>query len=121
MLVTTITGHKTTCRALLVACLLLTGCVYQVDVQQGNKLEPQDVEAVEAGMTRNQIRYLLGTPVVDDLFRDDRWDYVYYHRPSKGRKIERRWLIVWFDGNIVREIEKDVPITKAPEDPYTKS
>ena len=111
------TGHKSTCRALFAACLLLllSGCVYQVDVQQGNKLEPQDVEAVEVGMTRNQVRYLLGTPVVDDLFSDDRWDYVYYHRPGRSKKIQRRWLIVWFDGNVVEKIDRDVPITTARE------
>ena len=95
--------------AALLLALLLSACVYEVDVQQGNKLEPQDVEEVKVGMTRNQVRYILGTPVVTDLFTDDRWDYVYFNRPGRARKAERRWLIVWFDGNIVREIQKDVP------------
>ncbi len=89
---------------------LLSACVYEVDVQQGNKLEPNDIEAIEVGMTRNQVRYLLGTPVVNDLFRDDRWDYIYYFRAGRSKTPERRWLIVWFDGNLVREIERDVPI-----------
>jgi outer membrane protein assembly factor BamE len=97
----------------IAALLCLTGaCVYELDVQQGNKLEPQDIESVKVGMTRNQVRYLLGTPVVNDLFRDDRWDYIYYHKPSRSKKAERRWLIVWFDGNVVREIERDVAITE---------
>ena len=43
----------------LLLVTLATACVYEVDVQQGNKLEPQDIEAVEVGMTRNQVRYLL--------------------------------------------------------------
>jgi outer membrane protein assembly factor BamE len=92
------------------ACLtgLLTACVYEVDVQQGNKLEPQDVERIEVGMTRNQVKFLLGTPVVDDIFRDDRWDYIYYYRPGRSNNPERRWLIVWFDGNIVRDVQRDV-------------
>ena len=89
---------------------LVSACVYEVDVQQGNKLEPNDVEAIEAGMTRNQVRYLLGTPVVNDLFRDDRWDYIYYFRSGRSKTPERRWLIVWFDDNIVREVERDVPV-----------
>jgi outer membrane protein assembly factor BamE (lipoprotein component of BamABCDE complex) len=46
--------------------------------------------------------------VVADVFRDDRWDYIYYFRPGKSRKPERRWLIVWFDGEIVTEIQRDV-------------
>jgi outer membrane protein assembly factor BamE len=89
---------------------LVSACVYEIDVQQGNKLEPNDIEAIEAGMTRNQVRYLLGTPVVNDLFRDDRWDYIYYFRSGRSKTPERRWLIVWFDGNIVREVERDVPV-----------
>jgi outer membrane protein assembly factor BamE len=89
---------------------LASACVYEVDVQQGNKLEPNDVEAIEAGMTRNQVRYLLGTPVVNDLFRDDRWDYIYYFRAGRSKTPERRWLIVWFDGNLVREVQRDVPV-----------
>lgn len=94
----------------LAACLLMlsTACVYEVDVQQGNKLEPQDIESVQVGMTRNQVRFLLGTPVVSDVFRSDRWDYVYYFRAGRSKKPERRWLIVWFDGNVVREIQTDV-------------
>jgi outer membrane protein assembly factor BamE len=96
--------------ALILACgsAFVPACVYEVDVQQGNKLEPKDVENVKVGMTRNQIRFLLGTPVVADVFRDDRWYYIYYFRAGKSRKPERRWLIVWFDGEIVSEIQRDV-------------
>ena len=99
----------------LILYLLLAGafaftpaCVYEVDVQQGNKLEPKDIESVKVGMTRNQVRFLLGTPVVADVFRDDRWDYIYYFRPGRSKKPERRWLIVWFDGDIVTQIQRDV-------------
>lgn len=94
---------------LLLLLCLTAGCVYELDVQQGNKLEPADVEKVEVGMTRNQVRFLLGTPVVPNLFRDDRWDYVYYFRPGRSSTPERRWLIVWFDDNVVREVQRDVP------------
>lgn len=96
----------------LITCLVALGsaCVYEVDVQQGNKLEAHDIESVKVGMTRNQVRFLLGTPVVTDVFHDDRWDYVYYFRAGRSNKPERRWLIVWFDGNVVREIDKDVEV-----------
>ena len=53
---------------------LVSGCVYRLDVQQGNLLDQEDIEAVKEGMTRNQVRYLLGTPVAVNPFRDDRWD-----------------------------------------------
>jgi outer membrane protein assembly factor BamE len=88
--------------------ITLSACVYEVDVQQGNKLEAKDVARIEVGMTRNQVRFLLGTPVISDLFHDDRWDYMYYFRAGRSNKPERRWIIVWFDGNIVREVQLDV-------------
>ena len=101
---------------LAVLVCLSSACVYEVDVQQGNKLEPQDVEAVKVGMTRNQVRYILGTPVVTDLFREERWDYIYYYRAGRSKEPECRWMIVWFDGNVVREVETDVPVSTGASD-----
>jgi outer membrane protein assembly factor BamE len=95
----------------LVGAMLLTlvsACVYRVDVQQGNLLEDNDVDAVQVGMTRSQVRFLLGTPVVEDTFHRDRWDYIYYFRQGRQRVVDRNWLIVYFDGDRVREIQKDV-------------
>ena len=99
-------------RFFAVACAvaLLSGCVYQVDVQQGNLLEPTDVEAVKPGMTRSQVRFLLGTPVVQSSFHTDRWDYIYYFRKGRAKRADRRWVIVWFDGDLVREVQRDVPV-----------
>lgn len=85
------------------------GCVYRVDVQQGNLLDDTDVEGVKPGMTRNQVRFLLGTPVVEDAFHKDRWDYVYYFRRGRSRREEKRWLIVTFADDKVTTIRKDVP------------
>lgn len=87
----------------------LTACVYRVDVQQGNLLDDTDVEAVKTGMTRSQVRFLLGTPVVEDAFHQDRWDYVYYFRRGRSRREEKRWLIVTFKEDKVEGIRKDVP------------
>lgn len=95
---------------ILLTLLFASACVYRVDVQQGNKLEEKNIEAIEIGMTRNQVRFLLGTPVAADPFHDDRWDYVYYFRQGRSKQPERRWLIVWFDGDTVREVQKDVPV-----------
>ena len=72
--------------ALVLTAGLLTGCVYRLDVQQGNLLDEADIQAITPGMTRSQVRYLLGTPVAVDPFRTDRWDYMYYLRPGKSRK-----------------------------------
>ena len=101
--------------ALLVLGLVMlaapvTGCVYRVDVQQGNLLEDRDIEAVQLGMTRSQVRFLLGTPAVTDSFHEDRWDYIYYFQQGRRREADRAWLIVYFKGDRVREIRRDVPV-----------
>jgi outer membrane protein assembly factor BamE len=99
-------------RLLLLAFITIAiqSCVYRVDVQQGNLLEDNDIEAVQIGMTRSQVRFLLGTPVVEDSFHHDRWDYIYYFRQGRRRNADRSWLIVYFDGDRVKEIDYDVPI-----------
>ena len=98
----------------LLACVLLalsTGaCIYRIDIQQGNLLEEDSVDQAAVGMTKSQILFLLGTPMVTDSFHEDRWDYTYYLRRGRSRDIDRRWLIVYFDGDIVSRIEKDVPL-----------
>jgi outer membrane protein assembly factor BamE len=95
--------------SLLLCLAVLNACVYRIDVQQGNLLEDNDIDAVQVGMTRSQVRFVLGTPVVEDAFHHDRWDYIYYYRQGRSRVADRRWLIVYFDGERVREILKDVP------------
>jgi outer membrane protein assembly factor BamE len=95
----------------LVLAVAGTACVYRVDVQQGNLLRAGDIEGVQPGMTRSQVRFLLGTPVVEDAFHNDRWDYVYYLRKGSSRKEEKRWLIVTFAGDKVKEIKRDVPFS----------
>jgi outer membrane protein assembly factor BamE len=87
-----------------------SACVYRIDIQQGNLLEESAIEQAEVGMTKNQILFLLGTPMVVDSFHANRWDYTYYLKRGRSRDIERRWLIVYFDGDLVSRIEKDVSL-----------
>ena len=99
------------CGALLVATLL-AGCVYRMDIQQGNLLDLEQVEQVEVGMTRSQVRFLLGTPMVIDSFDADRWDYIYSLRRGHEREVTRRHLVVWFDGDKVARIEEPIPLPR---------
>lgn len=89
--------------------LCVSACVYRIDIQQGNLLEDKDIEQVEVGMTRSQVQFLLGTPMVSDSFHRDRWDYAYYLRRGRQSDVERRWLIVYFDNERVARVERDVP------------
>jgi outer membrane protein assembly factor BamE len=96
--------------ALLVASLFLVACIYKIDVQQGNLLKDTDIERVQVGMTRSQVQFLLGTPMVADSFHRNRWDYAYYLKHGRTREVERRWLVVYFESERVTRIERDVEL-----------
>lgn len=102
---------------LLAAGIALAGCVYQIDIQQGNLLEQETIEQVEVGMTRSQVQFLLGTPTVSSTFHDDRWDYPYYFRQGRSRDIARRWFVVYFDGDRVERIVHEIVPTRDLEPP----
>ena len=96
--------------SLLGVALFTGGCVYRPNIQQGNLLEVEDVEKVETGMTRSQVRYLLGTPMLADPFNPQRWDYIYTFRRGRSSKIDRSHFVVHFDGDKVTKVEKlDLP------------
>jgi outer membrane protein assembly factor BamE len=91
--------------------LLLSACIYRIDIQQGNLLEQSDIEQVEVGMTRSQVQFLLGTPMVADSFHQDRWDYAYYLKRGRSRDVDRRWIVVYFDEDRVARIERDLNLS----------
>src|SRR5271170_7491301 len=78
---------------LITAATLLSGCVYRVNIQQGNYLEGRTVDQLQVGMTRSQVRYLLGTPMVPDAFDKERWDYLYYFKIGGLKRPEERHVI----------------------------
>lgn len=92
--------------ALLVATLGSAGCVYRPNIQQGNLLEAEDVDQVTVGMTRSQVRYVLGTPMVSDPFHPDRWDYVYSLKVGRTRKADTAHLVVHFADDKVTRVER---------------
>ena len=96
-----------TAPGLALILLAAAGCVYRIDIQQGNLLEEDVIEQVELGMTRSQVQFLLGTPMIADSFHQDRWDYTYYFRQGRSRDIDQRWLIVFFENDAVVRIDRD--------------
>jgi len=99
-------------RFLIIAIVLAnlavsSGCVYRQTVSQGNLIEQEDLDQVEVGMTRNQVRFLLGTPLIDDPFHEDRWDYVYFLKIRRTDATFKRWVTVIFEDGTVAEIQKD--------------
>ena len=79
---------------------------YRIDVQQGNALEQESVEKLKPGLTRSQVRFLLGTPLLVDPFHGNRWDYVYNFRKA-GKLTEERRLALFFEGDALARIEAE--------------
>ena len=106
---------------LLVALPLAGGCVYRMAVQQGNYLDARQVNQVQVGMTRAQVRFLLGTPMLPPGFDNDRWDYLYTLQLRTLKRPERQRLTVFFEGDKVARIENagaptTLPGTTTPAD-----
>lgn len=93
---------------LILALLLLSACAYRQDVHQGNLLDDEDIEQVEVGMTRSQVRFLLGSPMMDTPFHGDRWLYHYYLDSQREVRNRQRHLAIYFDDQgRVRDIRQD--------------
>jgi outer membrane protein assembly factor BamE len=102
---------------LLFIAALSSGClsVYLPELQQGNAVTQEMVEKLKLGMTRNQVRFVLGTPLVADTFHPDRWDYYFYLKKTGETRGEQRLLTVYFENDVLARVEGDVvPPTPQP-------
>ncbi len=91
----------------------ITGCgfigfpgVYRINVEQGNIIEQEKVDQLKIGMNRRQVRFILGTPLIEDSFNPDRWDYTHVIRNGRNLILEER-LTVFFDGDELSRLEGD--------------
>jgi outer membrane protein assembly factor BamE len=86
---------------------------YRMDIQQGNYVSQEMVSQLKIGMTKEQVRYVLGTPLVADIFHADRWDYVYYKDPRRGAREHRKIAVVFENGKLARVLGDVVPAGSA--------
>ena len=101
---------------LTLLALTLAGCSsnlnplrpYRMEIQQGNHLSQEKVAQLKRGMTKDQVRFLLGTPLLTDIFHADRWDYVYRRTPRNSNEVEERRLTVIFEDGVLARLEGDV-------------
>lgn len=99
----------------LSSCSLLDPLVYKIDIPQGNYLEQKDVDKLRIGMSQEQVKFILGSPVAQDMFRADVWHYVYHLKPGKGKVVHRE-LNVYFQEGKLTHLEGDLTV---PESFYT--
>ena len=106
--------------SLAMACLCACGFVgfpgvYRIDVEQGNIVTQEMVDQLQPGMTRRQVRFILGTPLIEDPFNRDRWDYPYVKRNGRTVLSESR-LAVFLDGDKLVKYEGDLQQQRAPSE-----
>lgn len=107
---------------LIVAAILLAGCAssgftvpkipgleaHRMEIQQGNYVTQEMIAKLQPGMTRDQVRFVLGTPLVADAFHADRWDYMFRRQRANSKEIEQRRIVIFFDDGRLSRIEGDV-------------
>lgn len=90
----------------LSACAVFDPLVFKIDIPQGNYIEQQDVDRLRVGMNKEQVRFVLGSPVSENAFQNDDWHYVYHLKPGRG-SIYQRNLTVHFEDGIVARLSGD--------------
>jgi len=95
-------------RSIFIAvCLsLISGCVYRLDVQQGNEITEQMVAKVKLGMTKREVVKVLGYPLINDPFNSDRWDYYYSLKKGRSKTVTRQSATLMFNGDSLESIDK---------------
>jgi outer membrane protein assembly factor BamE len=80
---------------------------YKLDVQQGNVVTSKMLLQLRPGMTKSQVRFIMGTPLIQDGFHGNRWDYVYQMREG-GKIIEQRRVVLDFENERLKGVRGDV-------------
>ncbi len=106
------------------AVLLLASCgsvtlpnlkPYRIEIQQGNYISQEMVSELKPGMSKDQVRFVLGTPLLTDPFHADRWDYVYRRQRVNSNVLEHRKIAVFFEDGKLKRVEGDVEPAPAAE------
>lgn len=96
----------------LLAAITLAACVYKLDIQQGNIVEREKIAQLKLGMSKRQVRFILGTPLVQDTFNQNRWDYYYsirdYSPDNSEGSFHQERLTLLFDNDQLVNIDNQL-------------
>ncbi|WP_297813822.1 outer membrane protein assembly factor BamE [uncultured Methylophaga sp.] len=111
----------------LAALLSLSACstdkipgVYRIDVQQGNNVSQDMINQLEPGMSKNQVAFVMGTPLLIDTFHPNRWDYLYSYQPGGKDREQRRLTLYFNEDETLSHIEGDTRIVAREDLPQTE-
>ena len=83
--------------------LLFAGCsIYKVEVQQGNALSNETVSQLQRGMSKTAVASLLGNPLLQDNFRSDRWDYIYYTKRGSNKSAQQNLTLLFKNDQLIQ-------------------
>lgn len=99
---------------LLTSLILSVGCAHKIEVQQGNLVTEDKIAQLSPGMNEQQVRFLLGSPLLQDPFHQERWDY-YFSLNAKGQLQAQHRLTLYFKSGVLVRFEKQgaIPATEA--------
>lgn len=88
----------------------LCGCqlIYKLPTRQGNVIEQKDLDKLKVGMTRDQVKFVMGTPLAATPFRTDRWDYVGYYKSPRGA-VTQRTVTLFFEQDLLARLDGVAP------------
>ena len=101
----------------LVLCMLISGCGvlkgYKPTIEQGNIYTEANIERLNTGMSKAQCAYILGNSILEPVYKSNRWEYVYTLKPRGNDKTYKKYLILYFDGDMLTRVESSQ--SKIPE------
>ncbi|PKG85985.1 outer membrane protein assembly factor BamE [Colwellia sp. 75C3] len=108
--------------AIIVTALTLSSCsswVFRYDVPQGNYLEQKSIDKLQVGMTKEQVKFILGSPVVVDTFNNDTWSYVYKLKSGRNKDFDiRKQFIINFSADKLISASGDFPLSDKFNTPF---
>ena len=104
---------------IVITALVASGCtksydggynmplLYKIDIQQGNVIEQEMLDKLQPGMSKEQVQFIMGTPVIVDPFHNERWDYIYSYQKGGGVREQRR-ITLHFEDDKLKRVSGDV-------------
>ena len=97
----------------ILAASVLTACIkpYRPNIQQGNIINNSDLKDIRYGMSKQEVLFILGTPMVNDPFDQSRWDYYYSNTDQRKREVTTRLITARFEGDTLASLSGDVDLS----------
>jgi len=108
--------------SIIAIALSLSACsswVYRIDIPQGNYLEQKNIDKIQVGMTKEQVKFVLGSPVMIDTFDKDTWNYVYRFKSGRSKKLDmQKKFTIKFEGDKLVSAEGDFELSENFNTPF---